>query len=898
MRRLQTAVANLVLPTRNFTPNTSLRVAFSSGTTGDYHQGSSALPGDLDLKNEIKSKICHALEHKEKDVAMKQLHQFFKLKNVAILDCNEVLKACWVHANAQVAHSMWTFMADKQMSLNTYSVACLLSALCRGGLLDEALQLLYRLGKDIDVQPHIIFCSIFLNGCSFARSASNAEKCLRFIKEKGLKEDELIYLELLKLAGSRKDLRAVHKAWSLMVKSCNPSVPSLQSYSTAIKALCQVGSLAEALIALREMVQLISRNEGYLISEKKVGITSLYKSEDISHLRELRTNKEGKEALESSDKIEGREQSTGEADCGKNLDLSASGLLDSSSTQGSKPRLAHTQVKDDNSFYTEGADSPSTDKGFYGQILGWTRLAMLNLQQSEPSNLPESLQAMGSPITGFFQDKYNRVKDILRETFNAIINTAVNKGELHSAELLFSQMRAVDLKPDMYSYNAMLRAIVRGRGLEQGFQLVKSMEKSGLQPDTKTYNAILEGFCSKLELDKAEALLERMLKTGGCQGPSDVSFNVLLKACGDSDDSLRALRVFSKMVEAGVKPDGCTILYLLSAFGRVNYPLERGTEESQKELARRLSAIEAYMEHTNLPHNFQTFNAVLAALCTEGMADAVVRRLNLAEGCVGGDGLPILTTATFNTAINACNQAKQWAAAKDIFKRMQVLGFKPNTETYNVCINGCAEQKKIGDAFHYLDTMQENGIEPNLITYNSLIKVCCYSSKLDAAVNLLRTMEESNIGPCLVTFVTLLHCAGQKERMDMVEFLVEHMHRKGLQPNITFCELVVSAYLNCHQIDDAAEALRVLSMRMLPKGEQSPGQMEDIMKRVFLEDSLQVEASTLELLKDAMANKGAVSEALLAARLSGFGNPAMEEWDAEESWWAKRLSAQYIDMLL
>ena len=65
------------------------------------------------------------------------------------------------------------------------------------------------------------------------------------------------------------------------------------------------------------------------------------------------------------------------------------------------------------------------------------------------------------------------------------------------------------------------------------------------------------------------------------------------------------------MVKDKVLPDRCTILYLLSAFGRVNYPYERGTEESQHELSQRISAIEAYMESTNMSHNFQTFNAVV-----------------------------------------------------------------------------------------------------------------------------------------------------------------------------------------------------------------------------------------------------------------------------------------------
>jgi hypothetical protein len=130
----------------------------------------------------------------------------------------------------------------------------------------------------------------------------------------------------------------------------------------------------------------------------------------------------------------------------------------------------------------------------------------------------------------------------------------------------------------------------------------------------------------------------------------------------------------------------------------------------------------------------------------------------------------------------------------------------------------------------------------------------------------------------------------------MVEFLIEHMHRKQIQPNITICELIVSAYLNCHEIDDAAESLGVLSTRMLPKGQNVPSKMEDILKQVCLEDSLEVESSTMELLKDALVNKGLASQALFAARLSGFGNASMDVWDNKESSWARRLRIQYDQM--
>lgn len=870
--------------------------------------------GHLDDSNAIKSKICEALNCKKEEVALHHVSHLFNFKGVTVFDCNEILKICWKTANAKVARIIWKHMDDRKIGLNTFSVGCLLCVLSRGGCLDEALELLRMLGTGIKkVQPHVIFCSIFLNGCSHIGSILHAEKCLQLIKEKGIKEDELVYLELMKLAGKRKDLATVKKAWALMVKTCKPSMPTVDSYCGAVKALCQVGSVTESLAVLREMLQLVSREESFmLLSEKKMRLKFICEDEGISEKETFTENRGRTDKLACEDMFNDPKQPYMDTPMTDGLTDRVNEKMAQDSTEKSCVKEASESSKvekgasippdlqEDEPLYNLEEDPLDSDaaKSPFGQILEWTRLAMLNLQQSEQTILPENLQSDERHAVGSSTDKFDMVKILLRHAFNAIINASVNQGDLQSAELLFSQMRAANLKPDIYSYNAMLRAVTRGRGLEHGFQVVKRMEKEGLRPDTKTYNAIIEGFCLNMELEKAEALVVRMQKSGSTQWPSDVSFNTILKACADVDDLTRALRVFSRMVEARIRPDRCTILYLISAFGRVNAPYERGTEESKKELASRLSAIESYMENANMQHNSQTFNAVLVSLSEEASTDAVIQRLQLAEGCVDDRGLPILDTVSYNIAMNACIQDKQWATAREIFNKMTSLGFEPSTYTYNILINGCADRRKVGEAFQFLDTMQQKGLQPMPSTYNSLIKVCCHSGELDAALALLKEMGDSGIESSIVTFTTLLASADYHERLDLIEFLVEHMHREKIQPNITTCEHVVSAYLNCHQIDDAVEALRVLSIRMLPKGGKLQGQLEDILKQIFNEDSLQVESSTIQLLKDALISKGLLSEALLAARLSGFGNASIETWNADESTWAKRLRDQYKIMHL
>eukprot|EP00249_Psilotum_nudum_P003333 c16731_g1_i2 orf=446-1372(-) len=299
------------------------------------------------------------------------------------------------------------------------------------------------------------------------------------------------------------------------------------------------------------------------------------------------------------------------------------------------------------------------------------------------------------------------------------------------------------------------------------------------------------------------------------------------------------------------------------------------------------------MTRTNIQHTRHSFTAMLGALGAEGMVDAVIQHLRKAENCMDVDGFPILDGVSYNVALQACVKAKQFAAAKDIIQKMISVGLKPDSHSYNIMINGCCGVERICDAFELLDRMHDEGLIPDLCTYNTLIKATCTAGELDAALTLLKEMQMKCIQPNRVTFNTLFSSAAYQGRLDVTEFLVEHMWERRIHPDLITCEHVVSSYLNCEQIDDAVESLRVLSIRMLSANGILQKQMDIVLEEVFTEDSSRVEESTLELLEDAVNLKDLVSQSLLTARLSGLGSAPADSWDAEKSPWTKRLHTQY-----
>ena len=211
-----------------------------------------------------------------------------------------------------------------------------------------------------------------------------------------------------------------------------------------------------------------STNDDFtLLSQKLVRIKSLYDDEDMAHLEEIArtrgtfTKKDDSQIVDDCTKeMNVQQPEIKEFELQKNSPLSASNTYTDNtskveskdmkiSSNDMKVQESKTKICDKQKNISFGSvdmqnvdflRSQATGGSPYDQILAWTRLAMMNLQQPDSTTLPDNLQSMGSPISGFFSDKYAKVKDILRETFNAIINTAVNRGDLNSAEVMFSQV--------------------------------------------------------------------------------------------------------------------------------------------------------------------------------------------------------------------------------------------------------------------------------------------------------------------------------------------------------------------------------------------------------------------------------------------------------------------------
>ncbi|CAM6107147.1 unnamed protein product [Calypogeia fissa] len=800
------------------------------------------------LLTQLFAKLLKSGEEKQAAEVLDGIAILQKPAKVAI--CNSLLNSCSKSRNPEMAKLVWSFMKSNGVQTNEVSFGCMLGALSRGGCLEEAVDLLHMLFKRR--QANVVMYNTVLNGCMHAKSKRHAARCVQLMEAQGVAKDELSYAELIKLSGMRGDLNCTKKWWKRLNQNFAPNPSTRSPY---IIALSRMNALTEAYQEIRNMVSDLGLQIGPEPLDDKEQIL------DQSYVGLLcEAGREDDVGIESKHSV-----------------LPETNAMSSKLQLPKEPALTESGVHVTQNQEKLRDEDPTLPK---------------EVSVKDPAFSAE-LPSLGPRLP---KNTSTSLKN-LQNAYNSLINAAGKAGDHKLAESLFAEMRQLGLKTDIYTYNALLRAVVEGRGVPHALRIVRKMEASGPQPDVYSLTALLDGYCQQQDLNEAEDILQYMERGGRNQRPNCCSYNILLKACAAVDDPVRALRVFARMKEAGVAPDNCTYLALFSACAHANAGLEASDRWSRQEVAKKITAIEMDMAQSGVPHSRESLTTVMRVFGAEGLTEAMLQRLQDAKD--GGKSL--LDTASFNTVIGSCLNAKQVETGWDVYRQMKVSGVKPDVYTYNILINGCALDKNISTAFELVETMQQEGLGPDVVTFNSLLKVVCYSGEMPVVLDLLKEMSASGVHPDAATFNTILTSASYHKRLDVTEHVLEEMQRRKVAPDQYTLLPVVSIYMQAGKTDDAVEALRVLSLRILD-GSGTGGQSElNDLNASQLQDALEdlakqnlhMQEDTRALLTDAVFQKLPESLAIYAASLAGLVHGDNEAFDHNQSSWANRLSTQY-----
>ncbi|XP_072993658.1 putative pentatricopeptide repeat-containing protein At1g64310 [Typha latifolia] len=365
--------------------------------------------------------------------------------------------------------------------------------------------------------------------------------------------------------------------------------------------------------------------------------------------------------------------------------------------------------------------------------------------------------------------------------WNTIIRAHALRRDFSRAFSLFSQMRRrSDTNPDGYTFACVLRACSDNSDPNGAKMVHKVILSSGLDSDRIAGSALVSVY-SKLGLvDDAWNMFHELSK------PDLVLWNSMISGYGYRGLWQEGLELFRRMRAADEKPDGYTLVGLISCFwdprslrfgrgihalcfigGYDSNPHVRSVLVSM--YSRCECLLSAYRVFGDLLQpDLVTWSALITGLLQAGKCDA---SLTLFRSMTNSGKRPdhvliasILSACASMAAIGHGKEIHGYALRLGIVLNITVssalvdtyakcglagLGFRvfesipdKNLVTYNTVIASLGSHGFANEAIRVFDEMLDEGLRPDSGTFSALLCACCYSGLLDEGWELFRRMGE------------------------------------------------------------------------------------------------------------------------------------------------------------
>ncbi|XP_024529681.1 putative pentatricopeptide repeat-containing protein At1g56570 [Selaginella moellendorffii] len=380
-----------------------------------------------------------------------------------------------------------------------------------------------------------------------------------------------------------------------------------------------------------------------------------------------------------------------------------------------------------------------------------TRFAMLLRECDEPRQLACGRHLHAQILNG----------DLGGETFlsNLLIQMYGTCGSLQDAKQVFDGIQ----RPNIFSYTIMITALVQAGQRRRALELYHRVDLEGLAPDEATLviaiaacESLSQGKAihqrlqarGKMNLISANSLLGLYGRLGSIEGAAclfhsmlerdAVSWTSLLSAYAQNGHSRTALDLYKQ--GANVEENEVTYIVLLGACGELG-DLARGMELH----ARIVSRMSSWVDSSN------------AVVLANAMVTMLARCGSLPRARKFFDRIAAAKTRVSWTAMLAAYvQQGLVSSAKEVFHAMAVEGESPDEVTFVSLLHACSHGGELEEAAQYFGSMVSDYdlSQSNEHCRRCLLDLLGRVGWLDEAERLLA--EEKTLGSSVVAWKTFL----------------------------------------------------------------------------------------------------------------------------------------------
>ncbi|KAK4480043.1 hypothetical protein RD792_013100 [Penstemon davidsonii] len=195
---------------------------------------------------EIVEALCSGEEGNRKKASSLLSRLVRRRQDLQSRDFIFIFEYCSRKPDPLFAMETWKLMEAKKIAPSGRCFFLTIQALCKGGYLKEAFNLVSTLEEPSVMNPPLPVYNNLLQACVQLRSLKYANECLTMMEHQAVGKSEITYGLLLK-----EDLSTVHEIWKECIKRYNPSIMMLGQF---IESLTKLKDLESANVALQQMV--------------------------------------------------------------------------------------------------------------------------------------------------------------------------------------------------------------------------------------------------------------------------------------------------------------------------------------------------------------------------------------------------------------------------------------------------------------------------------------------------------------------------------------------------------------------------------------------------------------------------------------------------------------------
>ncbi|KAF6989552.1 hypothetical protein CFC21_006878 [Triticum aestivum] len=298
-------------------------------------------------------------------------------------------------------------------------------------------------------------------------------------------------------------------------------------------------------------------------------------------------------------------------------------------------------------------------------------------------------------------------------SWNAIIAALEQNGRYEDTAVHFNEMLRFGMEPDDFTYGSVLKACAALQSLEFGLMVHDKVIKSGLGSDAFVASTVVDMYCKCGMMTDAQKLHDRIGKQ------ELVSWNAIMSGFSLNKQSEDAQKIFSQMLDIGLKPDHFTYATVLDTCANLA-TIEIG-KQIHGQIIKQEMLVDEYISSTLID---------MYAKCGY-MQDSLL----MFEKAQKRDFV------SWNAMICGYALHGQGAEALKMFDRMQREDVVPNHATFVAVLRACSHVGLLDDGccyFHQMTTRYK--LEPQLEHFACMVDILGRSKGPQEALKLIGTM--------------------------------------------------------------------------------------------------------------------------------------------------------------